>query len=93
MDVKLRARRSSLGLFAMVFFLAALPGCSLDANLSDIQNKITTAVDDLIRKEPDFVQGEVVTSPNGYVTIGVFGETVENKTANGYQIDAVFTTQ
>lgn len=58
--------------------LLALTACSLDANIDSLSKSVD--VDNLNRKEPDFITGEVVTSGN-FILTGVFGEISEKTTA------------
>lgn len=75
--------------FALVMCLGA---CSMDANiqsLSQIKDKI---IENLNRKDPDFIHGEVVTSGHYEIT-GVFGEISEKTTAinnSQWEIEGVF---
>lgn len=58
-------------------FLAALSACSLDANIQSLSHTID--FEQLNRKEPDFIHGEVVTTSAGHQITGVFGEISETK--------------
>lgn len=84
-----------------IFFILALgllSGC-MDASLMKLPSldKVTDTsppegpVENLVRKEPDFISGELVTTGSGYQIKGAFGEISEKKTlANGYTIEGVF---
>lgn len=72
---------------APVFLVA----CSLDASLSDLSQIPDSSIENLRRKEPDFIAGEVVTANNGVVVTGTFGEIVQKrKLANGVEVEGVF---
>ncbi len=78
-----------------IILLSVLSGCSLDASLVQLPalDKVveTPEVENLIRKEPDFISGELVTTSNNYQIKGAFGEISEKKElANGYTIEGVF---
>lgn len=71
-------------------FLLSLGACSLDANIQSL----TTAIDieNLNRKDPDFIHGEVVTSGQFEIT-GVFGEISEKTKAinnSEWEFEGVF---
>ena len=61
-------------IFFYTGLLIALSGCSLDANIQSLSQLID--VENLNRKDPDFIYGEVVTSGH-YQMTGVFGEISE----------------
>lgn len=43
------------------------------------------------RTEPDFIVGEIITTPNGVVLKGTFGEVAEKvELSNGVKIEGVF---
>jgi hypothetical protein len=66
-----------------------LCGCQIDLTMAPIETEI--ALSSLRRHEVDSVQGESVTTGNGYQIDGVFGETTEKKTlSSGYQIEGIF---
>ena len=72
---------------APVFLVA----CALDASLSDLSQIPGSIIENLSRKEPDFIAGEVVTTNNGVVVTGTFGEIVQKtKLANGVEVEGVF---
>lgn len=82
--------RCSLLLIIFVF----LSACSLDASiyrpssLIDIENPPHLNIQ---RTEADFIAGEVVTTGNGAVVTGTFGEVSELQTlGNGVVIEGVF---
>ena len=61
-------------IFFYMGLLIAFSGCSLDANIQSLSQSID--VENLNRKDPDFIHGEVVTSGH-YQMTGVFGEISE----------------
>ncbi|NUN04712.1 MAG: hypothetical protein HUU57_03020 [Bdellovibrio sp.] len=68
----------------------ALGACSLDANIQALTETID--IENLNRKEPDFIHGEVVTSGQFEIT-GVFGEISEKTKAinnNDWEFEGVF---
>lgn len=70
--------------------MASLSACSLDASLSDLTqlNPILKVQD---RDEADFVYGEVVTTGNGVVIQGSFGEISERQElSSGITIEGAF---
>lgn len=73
-----------------------LSGCSLDANLITARSVIGNNPDSnpnlkMQRTNPDFVAGEVVTTGNGVVIQGSFGEISEKKTlSNGVVFEGAF---
>ena len=68
-----------------------LGGCYLDASLSDLSQIPDSVIENLNRKEPDFIAGEVVTTNNGVVVTGSFGEIVQKtKLVNGVEVEGVF---
>lgn len=72
---------------APVFLVA----CSLDASLSDLSQIPGSIIENLSRKEPDFIAGEVVTTNSGVVVTGTFGEIVQKtKSVNGVEVEGVF---
>lgn len=73
----------------LVFVLAA---CSLDASIIEQVNRsIEPVIEDLNRRNPDFIHGELVTTNNGYQFTAVFGETSEKKSlSNGWRIEGAF---
>ncbi len=82
----------------IIFFKACLAvvaagftsACSMDASILDM-NQVLAPIEDLNRKEPDFIHGELVTTNNGYQVKAVFGEISEKTTtSNGWQIEGVF---
>jgi hypothetical protein len=68
------------------------------------KGKVTSTAEDSSANQPnipnepspqtatsEFIAGEVVTTPSGFVIKGTFGEISEKKTlANGYQIEGAF---
>lgn len=77
----------------MIYFLF-LTACSLDANiyrpssLIDIQDPPYLNIQ---RTEADFIAGEIVTTGNGVVVTGTFGEVSELQTlGSGVVIEGVF---
>ncbi len=74
-------------LIPTLFVLAA---CSMDAMISDIISSTDTSVDGQ-RTDVDFTSSEIVTTGNGVVFSGSFGEVSEKKVlANGVTFDGVF---
>ncbi len=79
-----------------MFLAFLLTGCSLDASL--IEPRSLTSPQDqtdpslkIQRTSPDFISGEVVTTGNGVVMMGIFGEISEKKTlSNGVTIEGAF---
>ncbi|WP_041873031.1 hypothetical protein [Bdellovibrio sp. ArHS] len=68
----------------------------MEASLSELNKALPSGPTDnpYNRKEPDFVNGETVTSPNNYVATGVLGEISEAQTSsNGYQLEGAFYAQ
>lgn len=75
----------------IVFFLSA---CSLEASITEISsiiNDISDPNQKTQRSDPDFVAGEVVTTSNGTIVTGSFGEVSERQTlSNGVVVEGVF---
>jgi len=71
----------------MVFLTSA---CSLDAQITEVNSNLPV-LENLSRKDPDFHLGEVVTTSNGVVFKGVFGEISEKVVLdNGVQFEGAF---
>ncbi|CAE80253.1 hypothetical protein AB1A81_11195 [Bdellovibrio bacteriovorus] len=74
--------------------VAALTACSMEANISLLPEilKDPPAPDmKTQRTETDFVAGEIVTTGNGVVITGSFGEISEKQVlANGVQVEGAF---
>ena len=69
--------------------LFGLAACSMDAMITDIFSADTSV--DGQRTDVDFTSGEIVTTGNGVVISGSFGEVSEKKVlANGVTFDGVF---
>lgn len=67
-----------------------LSGCSMDASISDILPPLPTFEKSQIVNS-DIVMAETVTTNNGVVITGAFGEISEKKTlSNGVQIEGAF---
>ena len=80
-------RRFVLMITAAVF----LSACSLDVSISDISESLSPVVAIQDRREPDFINGEIVTTNSGVVVKGVFGEISQKaKLSNGVEVDGVF---
>ena len=74
-------------IIAPIFLVA----CSLSASLSDLSQIPGSIIENLSRKEPDFISSEVVTTNNGVVVTGSFGEIVQKtKLVNGVEVEGVF---
>ncbi len=80
-----------------MLFPLVLMGCSMDAELTKLGSITNTlpSVDDpnlkTQRAETDFVYGEIVTTGNGAVFKGSFGEISEKKVlANGVTFEGAF---
>lgn len=83
-------RLSNTKIFLLLAVSSILSACSLDATLLS-QEELGAILENLNRKEPDFVPGEVVTTAEGYRMTAVFGEIVEEKDAsNGWKVKGVF---
>ncbi|WP_415063688.1 hypothetical protein [Bdellovibrio sp.] len=77
-------------MFTLLVVSSFLSACSLDATLLK-QEELISTIENLNRKEPDFIPGEVVTTAQGYRVKAVFGEITEkNTTTNGWKIEGVF---
>ena len=78
--------RTLLWLYCVSFLL----GCSMEANLGPI----TTALDDIAKTQStnaDFIDGQIVTTGNGVVVKGTFGEIGERQSlSNGVVIEGSF---
>lgn len=77
------------------FMVSTLVACSLEANLQSLAEK-SEILENLNRKEPDLIYGEVVTTSKGYQMTGVFGELSEKTTSlngNNWQFEGVFYEQ
>lgn len=72
----------------LIFLL--ITGCSLDASITDM-NVISPPVVNLKGESPEFHQGEIVTTDNGIIVKGFFGEISESYvTENGIEITGAF---
>lgn len=78
-----------IALFLSIFIIA---GCSIDINVSRVGSTINGSFHPTEqRTEPDFVVGEVVTTGNGVVITGSFGEISEKKSlSSGVVIEGAF---
>ncbi len=81
----------------VLLFLVLGPGvaaCSMEANISMLPDILSeTPVPDMKaqRTEADFVAGEMVTTGNGVVVTGSFGEISEKQVlANGVVVEGAF---
>lgn len=76
----------------LILSMFIIVGCSIDINVSRVGSTINGSFDpNQQRTEPDFVVGEVVTTGNGVVITGSFGEISEKKSlANGVIIEGAF---
>lgn len=74
-------------LLALVF-----GGCYYDVNVKDKRDNASLSPDQTQRPpESGYINGETVTTPNGVVVKGTFGEIAERKTLpNGVVIEGVF---
>lgn len=71
--------------------VAVVGGCSLDASIDELSRSVAPALEDLNRKNPDFIHGELVTTNNGYRFTVVFGEISEKKSlSSGWQVEGAF---
>lgn len=84
----------ALNFFQRIFFLLGLVlvlgACSLDASLTSLPQ--LADIENLNRKDPDFIHGEVVTSGRYQIT-GVFGEVSEKAKAinsSEWEFEGVF---
>lgn len=72
------------------FLAFSLSACSLDASLSDL-SQLNPILKVQHRDEPDFVYGEVVTTGNGVVIQGSFGEISERQElSSGITLEGAF---
>lgn len=76
----------------LFLLISTISGCSIDINISRIGSAINGSFNpNEQRNEPDFVVGEVVTTNNGVVITGSFGEISEKKNLpNGVAIEGAF---
>lgn len=74
--------------------LVCIMGCSMDASLSTIVSTIadtSTPNPNNQQPDPNFPATEIVTTPNGSVVIGTFGEISEKQIlTNGVVVEGVF---
>lgn len=71
--------------------ILSLSACSLDASIASLSQSID--IEQLNRKEPDFIHGEVVTTSAGHQITGVFGEISETTKAfnnSQWEFEGVF---
>lgn len=95
MKVKRMAESTSVLVFLKTIsicftFLISLSACSLNADIQSLSQKID--IENLNRKDPDFIHGEVVTSGR-YQMTGVFGEISEKTKAlnnSQWEFEGVF---
>lgn len=67
-----------------------LSACSMDASLTELE-PTSRAVVNLKRESPEFHQGEIVTTHNGIIVKGAFGEISETYvTENGIEVGGAF---
>lgn len=84
-----------IGTYLVILFVL-LSGCSLDASLINARSVIGDNPESnpnlkMQRANPDFIAGEVVTTGNGVVIQGTFGEVSEKKTlSNGVEFEGAF---
>lgn len=85
-------------LLLAILFIAFLSACSLDAEILSANNLIDDGIGNIIdpktdaqRVDHDFIVGETVTTKNGVVFTGVFGEVSEKRALeNGVIFEGVF---
>ncbi|MNJ98465.1 hypothetical protein D3C87_162310 [compost metagenome] len=78
-------------LFFSVFGILILSSCSLDASLTELSLIDANPGEKLQRDEVDFVSGEIVTTTNGVVVKGTFGEVSDKQVlSNGATIEGAF---
>lgn len=87
--------RENIRLFCALAILAGLLQTScMDASISLIESgkdSLPSITIEKQRTEPDFVVGEVVTTGNGVVIKGAFGEVSEKiQLSNGAKVEGVF---
>lgn len=80
--------------FKQVFFILLssilVSACSMEASLDSLE-EIAAPILEKMKTDADFVAGEVVTTGNGFVIKGTFGEVSEKQVlSNGVQIEGVF---
>lgn len=84
----------AMKLFLLIVLGSGLAACSMEANISTLPNLLTEGpFPDMKaqRTEVDFVAGEMVTTDNGVVVSGSFGEISEKKVlSSGVVIEGVF---
>ncbi|MNK12097.1 hypothetical protein D3C87_301540 [compost metagenome] len=78
-----------MAILVLSLFIA---GCGLDASLTDLSVlDPIPPIEKTQRTETDFVAGEIVTTGNGVVFKGTFGELSEKKAlANGVVFEGAF---
>ena len=76
--------------FILFCCLSILSGCSMEASLESM----TSTLDEITKSQrtnADFIDGEIVTTNNGVVVKGTFGEIGERRILNnGVVIEGVF---
>lgn len=76
------------GFILVLSVTPALSGCGLEASITDMNQ---VSINEAQRIEPDFVASEVVTTNQGVVVRGAFGEISEKKTlSNNVVIEGAF---
>lgn len=79
----------------ILIMLSSLSGC-MEASVvntpsTEGDKTAPLPVENLTRKEPDFISGELVTTSNGYQIKGAFGEISEKQVlSNGYTVEGAF---
>lgn len=86
---------SALAKGTFLLFVFSLTACSLEANIESLtelpKSLIENPIEKVQRTETDFVAGEVVTTTNGAVIMGTFGEISERQElSNGVVIEGAF---
>lgn len=83
-------KKSGLSFLALALAVISLSACSMEASLTKL-GSIEDPTLSSQRTKPDFVTGEIVTTSNGVVVKGTFGEISEKKVlSSGVEVDGAF---